>query len=154
VQETLQIDLKAAGIEYIDSLGRYADFHALRHTFATWLQLNNVSRRTAQSLMRHSDPKLTEKVYMDETLLPSQTEIEQIEENPDLIRQLIRQTGKNGQNLENPDEPCEESLTRRTPPNDKGGGGLTKVEEGRENGGGGGSRTRRGRGVNPSKQAA
>ena len=102
--ETLQIDLKAAGVDYVDSLGRYADFHSFRRHTMTWLQINKVGRRTAQSLMRHSDPKLTDKTYTDDTLLPLQTEVERIVENPDLIRQLIRQTGKNGQNLVNPDD--------------------------------------------------
>ena len=31
----LQRDLKSAGVPYQDASGRYADFHALRHTFIT-----------------------------------------------------------------------------------------------------------------------
>ena len=42
---TLQKDLKAADIPYVDESGRYADFHALRYTFNTWLQTNGVPPR-------------------------------------------------------------------------------------------------------------
>ena len=69
---TLRKDLKAAGIPYIDESGRYADFHALRYTFNTWLQTNGVPPRIAQELMRHSDRRLTDQVYLDTSLLPLQ----------------------------------------------------------------------------------
>ena len=69
---TLQKDLKAAGIPYVDERGRYADFHALRYTFNTWLQTNGVPPRMAQELMRHSDRRLTDQVYLDTSLLPLQ----------------------------------------------------------------------------------
>lgn len=39
------------------------DFHALRHTFASMLARANVAPRIAQSLLRHSDPRLTLGVY-------------------------------------------------------------------------------------------
>jgi integrase len=55
----LQKDLKAIGIPYRDAQGRYADFHALRYTWATFLQRNGVAQRFAMKLMRHSDIKLT-----------------------------------------------------------------------------------------------
>jgi integrase/recombinase XerD len=48
---------------YQDHNGRYADFHALRHTFITNLCKANVSPKTAQSLARHSDISLTMNVY-------------------------------------------------------------------------------------------
>lgn len=44
---------------YRDSAGRYADFHALRHTFITNLTRGNVNPRLAQSLARHSTITLT-----------------------------------------------------------------------------------------------
>ena len=62
----LQKDAEANGIAYQDELGRYADFHALRYTWATFLQRNGVAQRFAMKLMRHSDIKLTAKVYTDE----------------------------------------------------------------------------------------
>jgi integrase len=66
----LQKDAKANGIVYQDEQGRYADFHALRYTWATFLQRNGVAQRFAMKLMRHSDIKLTAKVYTDEMQLP------------------------------------------------------------------------------------
>ena len=66
----LRKDLEGNGIPYRDELGRYADFHALRYTWATFLQRNGVAQRFAMKLMRHSDIKLTAKVYTDEMQLP------------------------------------------------------------------------------------
>jgi integrase len=63
-------DLAAAGIDYVDAEGRYADFHALRKTFGTLLTLGSRSQRTVMELMRHSDMKLTAKVYTDANMLP------------------------------------------------------------------------------------
>jgi len=48
---------------YCDSLGRYADFHANRHTFITNLGRAGVSPKTTQTLARHSDIRLTMNVY-------------------------------------------------------------------------------------------
>ena len=52
--------------------GRFSDFHALRYTFNTWLHTNGVPQRMAQELMRHSDLRLTDQVYLDSSLLPLQ----------------------------------------------------------------------------------
>lgn len=59
-------DLKAAGILYQGAPesegGRYADFHALRHTYITMLANNPaVPLRVAQEMARHSTVTLTEK---------------------------------------------------------------------------------------------
>jgi len=66
----LKVDAEKNGIQYRDELGRYADFHALRYTFATFLQRHGVPVRFAMKLMRHSDVKLTVKHYADETQFP------------------------------------------------------------------------------------
>jgi integrase len=68
--EQFRKDLKAAGIEYIDSRGERADFHALRKTFGTMLTLAGIGQRTVMELMRHSDPRLTVKTYTDANMLP------------------------------------------------------------------------------------
>ena len=64
-------DLDAARIPFLDVLGRQADFHALRHTFGTNLSLAGVMPRVAMELMRHSDLRLTMKIYTDATCLPA-----------------------------------------------------------------------------------
>ena len=74
--ERFKRDLKKAGIPYQDALGRYADFHALRKTLGTNLARAGVPRRTAMSVMRHSDGKLTDKIYTDENLLGIETAID------------------------------------------------------------------------------
>jgi integrase len=69
VMRTYKRDLAAAGVPYKDEQGRQADFHALRMAFGTYLQRAGVPIRTAMQLMRHSDIRLTAKVYTDPTLL-------------------------------------------------------------------------------------
>ena len=59
----LSKDCEANGIAYQDGAGRYADFHALRYTWATFLQRHGVAQRFAMKLLPHSDIKLTAKVY-------------------------------------------------------------------------------------------
>ena len=59
----LKRDLEAAGIDYVDPSGRYADFHALRHTLASQLIQSGVSPKVAQSIMRHSTVSLTMDTY-------------------------------------------------------------------------------------------
>jgi integrase len=50
-------------LAYRDADGRYADFHALRHTFITNMAKSGVSPKAAQSLARHSTIDLTMNVY-------------------------------------------------------------------------------------------
>ncbi len=57
--------LRLAGIAYEDEAGRRFDFHALRHQFGTMLSKAGVAPRVAMELMRHTDLKLTMKVYTD-----------------------------------------------------------------------------------------
>jgi integrase/recombinase XerC len=55
-------------IPYRDDAGREADFHALRHTFGTWLAKGGVHPKVAQDLMRHSNINLTMGLYTHVTL--------------------------------------------------------------------------------------
>ena len=67
--ERFKRDLKRAGISYQDARGHFADFHSLRKTFGTNLAKAGVPSRVAMALMRHSDRRLTDKIYTDENLL-------------------------------------------------------------------------------------
>jgi len=60
-------DSAAAGLTRVDSLNRKLCFHSLRYTFATKLAHQRVAMRTAQELLRHSDPRLTANIYTDVT---------------------------------------------------------------------------------------
>lgn len=67
--KTLRKDLSRAGIVFIDESERRLDFHALRMTFGTMLAVNHVHPTYAVHLIRHSDPKLTMKIYTDASQL-------------------------------------------------------------------------------------
>ncbi len=81
-------DLKRAGIAYKDERGNKTDFHALRGTYCTMMQVAGVAPRVAQSLMRHSDIKLTMKNYTDANLLPTAQAVAGL---PDYTSNLYRQ---------------------------------------------------------------
>ena len=93
------MDAERNGIAYCDERGRYADFHALRYTFVTFMQLNGVPQRFAMKQMRHDDIKLTAQVYTAEAQLPI---YEAIKGLPRLLdhRQIRAQiSGAAGQNV-------------------------------------------------------
>jgi len=46
-------------LRYVDHVGRFADFHSLRHSFITNIGRVGVSFKTTQDLARHSTPTLT-----------------------------------------------------------------------------------------------
>lgn len=66
---TLKKDLVQAGIPFETSEGRF-DLHSLRVTFITNLSVAGVAPRVAMELARHSDIRLTMKVYTDPARLP------------------------------------------------------------------------------------
>ncbi len=74
----LQVDLKAAGVEYMDADGLFADFHALRHTYITNLSRNGVPLINAQKLARHSTPVLTAARYTHIELADQHKEVEKL----------------------------------------------------------------------------
>jgi len=59
----LRVDLRAAGIPYQDPSGRYADFHALRHTYVTGAVRSGAHPKTVMEMARHSKLELTLGVY-------------------------------------------------------------------------------------------
>ena len=73
-------------------------FDTLRGTF---LQRNGVNSRTAMELMRHSDPKLTDKIYTDSNLLPVGKVIRNLPDEEPLTEILTDIFGKSGQNGSN-----------------------------------------------------
>ena len=95
----LKRDAKRNGIPYQDEQGRFADFHALRYTWATFLQRNGIAQRFAMKLMRHSDIKLTSKVYTDETQLPIYDSIKDLPRLGDYTQIRAQILGSDGQNV-------------------------------------------------------
>lgn len=115
--EMLKQDLEAAGIPYCDDSGRYADFHALRHSFVSMLAQGGVHPKLAQKLARHSDINLTMNRY-SHTLLKDESDalgslpaIASIFDNPRLESQAAKATGTDGKNL--PSGLPEKSANRR-----------------------------------------
>jgi integrase len=92
----IEADLAEAGIQYVDTAGRYADMHSLRHTCGSWLAANGVHPKIAQVIMRHSDINLTMSRY---THTLHGQEAEAVAKLPDLSlpdRQAQRATGTDG----------------------------------------------------------
>jgi integrase len=76
--ETYKGDLERAGIPYLDEQGRQADFHALRMSYNMLLARKGVPPGVAMQLMRHTDIRLTTKVYTDVKLLDLQGAVEKL----------------------------------------------------------------------------
>ncbi len=74
----LQVDLKAANVEYVNADGLFADFHALRHTYITNLARHGVPLAIAQKLARHSTPVLTAARYTHIDLADQHREVEKL----------------------------------------------------------------------------
>lgn len=55
----MRADLAAAGLDYVDAGGRYADFHSLRHTCGSLLAAAGTHPKVAQTILRHSDINMT-----------------------------------------------------------------------------------------------
>ncbi len=92
----MKTDWKAAGIEYKDKDGKTADFHSLRKTCCTMLQTAGVPPRIVQKIMRHSDPRLTNMTYTDDSQFDTRKALERIPiENkcPQIGAQTIVQRG-------------------------------------------------------------
>lgn len=89
-------DLEAAGIPYTDERGRVFDFHSLRNTFCTLMEAKGVPIRDAMELMRHSDPKLTTKIYTDAGHLPLRSAVLKIGSSVNTTSEDTRETAQNG----------------------------------------------------------
>ncbi len=113
----LRTDLESNGIPYQDEFGRYGDFHALRYTWATFLQRHGVAQRVAMKLMRHSDINLTTKVYTDESQLPIYDAILTLPRLMDHTQIRAQILGAEGQNGSLPVAKCEEIALSQVPQN-------------------------------------
>jgi integrase len=86
-----------------DAAGRKAVFHSLRHTFGTNLARGGVASRVAMSLMRHSDRRLTDKIYTDENLLGTWTAFDALpnysERSSQIASQILGARGQTGRLL-------------------------------------------------------
>jgi len=65
-------------LKYQDHQKRFADFHANRHTFITNLSKVGVSAKTAQTMARHSDIRLTMNTYTHTELAEKQAAVQKL----------------------------------------------------------------------------
>jgi hypothetical protein len=103
-------------LAYIDAGGRYADFHALRHTFISALASGGVHPKTAQTLARHSTITLTMDRYSHTYRGEAAAALSVLPDLSAPIREAATATGTDGrlagenpscQNLVNPVSPPE-----------------------------------------------
>ena len=83
-------------LAYCDEAGRFADFHSNRHTFITSLERIHISPRTAQSLARHSDIRLTMGVYTHIELHDQRAAIESLPGPPNQTPEADRHSAALG----------------------------------------------------------
>ncbi len=96
---TLKIDLKKASVPEVDERGHVAVFHSFRKTWATYLHRAGVDERTAMSLMRHSDRRLTNVTYTDTALLPLREAVRSLPQLGEVSHIRAQISGKTGQNV-------------------------------------------------------
>lgn len=82
--ERLQIDLREAGIPYVDDNGLIFDFHALRHTYITNLAAGGTYGKILQHLARHSSERLTAR-YTHLTLDNTQSALDSLPPLPSAL---------------------------------------------------------------------
>ena len=99
----LKKDFEKAGIVYCDDKGRYADFHSLRHTCATYMSKNGVPAILVKKHMRHSDMKQTDQ-YTDESQLDVFQALQALPRHHGQSAHICAQIlGSEGQNVTQPD---------------------------------------------------
>lgn len=93
----MQRDLKAAGVAYKDASDRFADFHALRHTYISALAMSGAPVKVVQSLARHSTPTLTLGTYAHVGVFDQTAALDALPDltpsTPDSEVQLLAATG-------------------------------------------------------------
>ena len=118
----LRKDLEAVGIPYQDESGRYADFHAQRHTFISNVGRSGATVKETQTLARHSTAALTLDVYSHIGLYDERRAIEKLPQlhNPDnkkseINRAIAQRTGTDDKPLESTQNRSKKLTPKLTP---------------------------------------
>jgi hypothetical protein len=118
----LQKDAQANGIVYQDEQGRYADFHALRYTFATFMRRNGMPDNFVRKQMRHKTIRQTDG-YTDEMQLPiydAMKNLPHLDAVPGYTQIRAQNLGGKGQTSTQPDANYGGSNTHKTLANNGG----------------------------------
>ena len=114
----LRQDLEAAGIAYEDEVGRFADFHSLRHSFISNVGKSGATVKEAQRLARHSTSALTLDVYTHIGLHDERRAVENLPKlhNPDQKgRAVALKTGTDDKPVEHAENGQEKLTPKLTP---------------------------------------
>src|ERR1035437_4143926 len=97
----LKVDAARVGVVYQDEQGRFADFHALRYTWATFMRMNGVSDNFARKQMRHQTIRQTDG-YTDAAQLPIYDAIKNLPRLGGYTQIRAQILGAEGQNVAQP----------------------------------------------------
>ena len=97
----LKVDAARVGVAYQDEQSRFADFHALRYTWATFMRMNGVSDNFARKQMRHQTIRQTDG-YTDEAQLPIYESIKNLPRLGAYTQIRAQILGAEGQNVAQP----------------------------------------------------
>ena len=86
-------DLARAGIEYRSDDGRIVGFHSLRVTLGTALEQLQAPRAARHSIMRHQDPSVSYRSYVDTELIDLWGLVNRLPTYDDDAAQQLRKTG-------------------------------------------------------------
>ncbi len=118
----LRKDLEAVGIPYQDESGRYADFHAQRHTFISNVGRSGATVKETQTLARHSTSALTLDVYSHIGLYDERRAIEKLPQlhnidnkNSEGNRAVAQRTGTDDKPLESTQNRSKKLTPKLTP---------------------------------------
>ena len=118
----LRKDLEAVGIPYQDENGRYADFHAQRHTFISNVGRSGATVKETQILARHSTSALTLDVYSHIGLYDERRAIEKLPQlhnadrkNAEKNRAVALKTGTDNEPVDANQQGLEQLTPKLTP---------------------------------------
>ena len=104
------------GVAYKDAQERYADFHALRYTFATFMRKNGMPDNFVRKQMRHKTIRQTDG-YTDETQLPIYDAIKGLPRLPGYTQIRAQISGPEGQSVAQTVASSEGNKSEKAPEN-------------------------------------
>jgi integrase len=97
----LKVDAERVGVAYKDADGRYADFHALRYSWATFMRSHGIADNFARKQMRHQTIRQTDG-YTDAAQLPIYDAIKNLPRLGGYTQIRAQILGAEGQNVAQP----------------------------------------------------
>ena len=113
----LKVDAERVGVAYKNEQGRYADFHALRYTWATFMRKHGIADNFARKQMRHQTIRQTDG-YTDEAQLPIYDSIKNLPRLGGCTQIRAQILGPEGQNVAHPVAASEGTKSEKTLVND------------------------------------